>query len=152
MLLKIIRSSVKAWKSLCLFKNNSCLPNNSSPVYTFEKPVNLCTAEGVGTLTCSSGYTTAADYLVYRGLHTQLLHISSAKSAFTCCLSLLIGVWWRLWIQAWPVFCCLSSFSVWEVVWSLTNMNWLDITLYCVHFHTGKTQLWLFIFWISCGV
>lgn len=85
---------MKAWKLLCLLKNNSCLPNNSSLVYTFEKPVNLCTAEGVGhALTCSSGYTTAAGYLVYHGLHTQLLHISSAKSAFTHCLSLLIAVW-----------------------------------------------------------
>lgn len=42
-LLKIIRSSVEAWKPWCLFKTSYCLPNNSSLVYTFEKPVNLCT-------------------------------------------------------------------------------------------------------------
>jgi len=60
-----------------MFKNNSCLLNNtSSLVYTFENPLILRTVwcllseKGVGTLTCSTGCTTDSGYLVYHRFST----------------------------------------------------------------------------------
>lgn len=88
MLLKSIKSSVEAWNSLCLKIILVCLIILLvlftalqmlwfcvlCGIYYLRKYFAACRCvEGMGTLTCSTGYTTDSGYLVYHRFSTWLL-------------------------------------------------------------------------------
>lgn len=124
-------------------------------IYLLPKKVFVCLygwASGMGTLTCSTGYTTDSGYLVYRRLNTWLLAYLICQVCFYTLHKLTNWCVWEgcearsvlLFSVALAFFLCGRQHDPWPII------RCVDISLYCRHWCIGKTQLLLFMLYSSC--